>query len=53
VPMIFVYVAAEVVLPLTAMNLLYISAVFGLLALVLFWVSMRAFRREEILTRWK
>ncbi|HXQ95189.1 MAG TPA: ABC transporter permease subunit [Thermoplasmata archaeon] len=53
VPMIFVYVAAEIVLTLTAINLLYISAAFGLLALLLFWVSVNAFRREEILTRWK
>jgi ABC-2 type transport system permease protein len=53
VPMIFVYVAAEVVLPLNATNLLYISAAFGLFVLVLFWVSVKAFRREDILTRWK
>lgn len=53
VPMIFVYVAAEVVLTLNVINLLYISAVIGLLALILFWVSVKAFRREEILTRWK
>lgn len=53
VPMILVYVAAEVVLPLNATNLLYISAAFGLLALALFWVSVKTFRRDEILTRWK
>jgi ABC-2 type transport system permease protein len=53
VPMIFVYVAAEVVLPLNTLNLFLISAVFGALDLALFWVSAKAFRREEILTRWK
>jgi ABC-2 type transport system permease protein len=53
VPMILVYVAAEVVLPLNATNLLWISATFGFLALILYWVSVKAFRREEILTRWK
>jgi ABC-2 type transport system permease protein len=53
VPMIFVYVAAETVLTLNAVNLLYISAVVGLLVLILFWVSVKSFRREEILTRWK
>jgi ABC-2 type transport system permease protein len=53
VPMIFVYVAAEVVLTLNVLNLLYLSAGFGLATLVLFWVSLKAFRREEILTRWK
>jgi len=53
VPMIFVYVAAEVVLPLNTLNLLLISAAFGVLVLGLFGVSLRAFRRDEILTRWK
>jgi len=53
VPMIFVYVAAEVALPLTALNLLGLSAVFGIVALALYWVSVKAFRRDEILTRWK
>ncbi len=53
VPMIFVYVAAEAVLTLNATNLLYISAVYGVLTLVLFWASMKSFRRDEILTRWK
>ena len=53
VPMIFIYVAAEVVLTLNTTNLLYISAVFALLVVILFWVSVKSFRREEILTRWK
>ena len=53
VPMIFIYVAAEVVLTLTVVNLLYISAGFGLLTLGLFWLSLKAFHRDEILTRWK
>ena len=53
VPMIFLYVAAEVVFPLNVTNLLYISAGFGLFVLFLFWVSVQAFRREEILTHWK
>lgn len=53
VPMIFVYVAAEVVLTLNVLTLLYLSAIFGLLALILYWASVKAFRRDEILTRWK
>ena len=53
VPMIFIYVASEVVLPLNSVNLLYISACFGVVALALYGVSLKAFRREEILTRWK
>lgn len=53
VPMIFVYVAAEVVLTLNTLNLLYISAVFGVCTLILFWITVKAFRRDEILTRWR
>ncbi len=53
VPLIIVYVAAEVILTLDPLHLLYISGVFALLALVLFEVSLKTFRREEILTRWK
>ncbi len=53
VPLIIVYVAAEVILPLDPLHLLYISGIFALLALLLFEVSLKTFRREEILTRWK
>lgn len=53
VPMIFIYVASEIILPLNALNLVYVSGGFGLVALLLYWVSLKAFRREEILTRWR
>ncbi len=53
VPMIFIYVAAEITFPLNTTNLAYLAGVFGLVALALYWVSLKAFRREEILTRWK
>ncbi len=52
-PMIIIYVAAEIVLPLNAVNLLLLSGIFALVALALYRVSLRAFRRDEILTRWK
>jgi len=52
-PFIFLYVVAEVRLTLDATNLLYISAGLAGVVLVLFFASTRAFRREEILTRWK
>jgi ABC-2 type transport system permease protein len=53
VPFIFLYIAAEIGLPLNVVNLLLISAGFAAIALALFFVSLRAFRRDEILTRWK
>ena len=52
-PFIFIYVAAEVSLGLTVTNLLYLSAGVAGAAVVLFFVSVRLFRRDEILTRWK
>jgi ABC-2 type transport system permease protein len=53
IPLIFIYVASEVVLPLNRDTLLYISAIFALAVLALYAVSVRTFHREEILTRWK
>jgi len=52
-PFIILYVAAEVKLTLDATNLLYISAALAVIVGVLYAVSTRSFRREEILTRWK
>ena len=41
------------IITLDATTLLIISAIFALLVGVLFFVSTRTFRREEILTKWK
>ena len=51
-PFFFLYVAAEVFLTLDAPTLVYISAGVGAVAVLLFFVSTRAFRRDEILTQW-
>jgi hypothetical protein len=53
-PFMLLYIAGEVgAIDLNATNILYISGIFALLDLALFWVSRKAFQREEILTRWK
>ena len=52
-PYIFLYVAAEVKLTLDAETLLYISGLIAAADIVLFFASTQAFRRDEILTRWK
>lgn len=53
VPFFFVYIAAEVTLGLDAVTLLLISGVMALAAAGLYFVNLRTFRRDEILTRWK
>jgi ABC-2 type transport system permease protein len=54
VPLIFVYVAGEIgSFTLDTITLLYISAAFAAVALLLFVASTRIFHREDILTRWK
>ncbi len=54
VPLIFLYVAGEIgSVNLNGVGLLYISAAFVVLVLVLFLACTRLFHREEILTRWK
>jgi ABC-2 type transport system permease protein len=54
IPMIIVYVMLELkVFTLEASTLLYIAGGFGLLDVLLFFVSKSLFQREEILTRWK
>jgi ABC-2 type transport system permease protein len=54
VPLIFVYVAAEIgSINLQGVDLLYVAAVLAALVLALFVVATRTFHREEILTRWK
>lgn len=53
-PFIGIYVAGEVgLITLNTTNLLAISAILAVLALALFSLSIRTFRREEILTKWK
>jgi ABC-2 type transport system permease protein len=54
IPFAALYVLGEInVVPLTANNLLIISAVLLLVDALLFFVSRSTFRREEILTKWK
>ncbi|MDG6909397.1 MAG: ABC transporter permease [Nitrososphaerota archaeon] len=53
-PFIGLYVAGEIgVITLDAPTLLVISGIFAVIAVALFSVSTRTFRREEILTKWK
>lgn len=53
-PLIILYIAGELGKPeLNTTNLLVISGVFVVIVVALFFASTRAFRREEILTRWK
>jgi ABC-2 type transport system permease protein len=54
IPFAALYVLGEInIVPLTANNLLIISAVLLLVDAILFFVSKSTFRREEILTKWK
>jgi ABC-2 type transport system permease protein len=54
IPFAGLYVLGEIsVVPLTANNLLIISAILLLVDAFLFLVSRSTFRREEILTKWK
>ncbi len=54
VPLIFLYVAGEIgFIPLDTTHLLYIAGALAVLVIALFYASVRLFRREEILTRWK
>jgi ABC-2 type transport system permease protein len=52
-PFFLLYIAGELGLSLDAGHLLLVSAALGVVALGLYFASLRAFRREEILTRWK
>jgi len=52
-PLIFLYIAAEFKLTLNVTNLLIISGAFAAVVVALFFVGLKTFRREEILTRWK
>lgn len=52
-PLIFLYIAAEIALPLNVTNLLIISGIYAVIVLVLFFTGLKTFHREEILTRWK
>jgi ABC-2 type transport system permease protein len=53
-PFMIVYIAGEIgVITLDTPTLLIISALFAVLAVVLFFISTRTFQREEILTKWK
>jgi ABC-2 type transport system permease protein len=54
IPFGALYVLGEInVVPLTANNLLIISAVLLVVDVLLSFVSRSTFRREEILTKWK
>jgi hypothetical protein len=54
IPFAALYVLGEInFVPLTANNLLIISAVLLVVDVILFSVSRSTFRREEILTKWK
>jgi ABC-2 type transport system permease protein len=52
-PLIFLYIASEVSLTLDVTNLLYIGGAFAIVVAVLSYAALRAFRRDEILTRWR
>lgn len=53
-PFLAVYLAGEIgVITLDTTTLLIISAIFAVLAVVMFFISTRTFQREEILTKWK
>ena len=53
-PFIIIYVLTEIgVIQLTTINLLIMSGVFLVADLLLFYLSTKTFKREEILTRWK
>jgi ABC-2 type transport system permease protein len=52
-PFIFLYIAAEVAFPLETTNMLYVSAGLAAVAVALFFASLKTFRRDDILTRWK
>jgi ABC-2 type transport system permease protein len=52
-PLIIVYVASEISLKLDVTTLLVLAGAFALVVLVLYFVTVRTFHREEILTRWK
>jgi len=54
IPFTALYVLGEInIVPLTANNLLIISAILLFIDAILFFVSRSTFRREEILTKWK
>ncbi len=53
-PFIIIYVLTEIgVVQLTTNNLLIMSGIFLLADLLLFYLSTKTFKREEILTKWK
>lgn len=54
IPFAALYVLGEInLVPLTANDLLILSAVLLFVDILLFFVSRSTFRREEILTKWK
>ena len=53
-PFIVIYVMTEIgVIPLTAINLLIMSGIFLVADVLLFYLSIATFKREEILTKWR
>jgi len=53
-PFIIIYVMTEIgVIELNTINLVIMSGIFLLADMLLFYLSTKTFKREEILTRWK
>lgn len=53
-PFLIIYVMTEIgVIELNTINLVIMSGIFLLADLLLFYLSTKTFKREEILTRWK
>jgi ABC-2 type transport system permease protein len=51
--MLLMFASIANIFPITPLNMLILSAVFGGIAFGLFQVSRRLFQREKILTQWK
>jgi ABC-type Na+ efflux pump permease subunit len=53
-PFIIIYVMTEIgIIQLNTINLIIMSGIFLLADLLLFYLSTKTFKREDILTRWK
>jgi ABC-2 type transport system permease protein len=52
-PLMFLYIASEIVLTLNAVTLLYMALGLAVVVFALFVANLRTFHAEQILTRWK
>jgi ABC-2 type transport system permease protein len=52
-PLIFLYIGGLVGFTLDTTHLLEVAGLLGVIAVLLYFVSLRTFHREEILTSWK